>query len=123
MESKFANATSTGNGNLAVSTTIDQEKAPYEPASSRTSIAMDAPLTSSDDSEKQEVGNSDIMRKRTASISKTPVAGADAREPSSQNDDEYPSGMKLACIVLAIILSIFLASLDMVQSPFFIFNP
>lgn len=32
-------------------------------------------------------------------------------------DDEYPSGIKLVAIVVALILAIFLASLDMVGFP------
>lgn len=44
-----------------------------------------------------------------------PISSYQSKSIEDKEDvDEYPSGTKLAFIVLALILSIFLASLDMV---------
>ena len=38
-------------------------------------------------------------------------------EPAAQNADEYPSGTTLIFIVVALVLSVFLSSLDIVGEP------
>jgi len=51
-----------------------------------------------------------------ASISKENKA--EAVEPPAQDASKYPQGTSLAFIVVALVLSIFLASLDMVGDPY-----
>lgn len=51
-----------------------------------------------------------------ASAEVRPVA-LDRESNSLPPEPEYPQGWKLACIVLALMMGIFLASLDMVSLP------
>src|SRR5690348_14625964 len=53
-----------------------------------------------------------------ASASDNNVAPA-AATSSSADEDEYPTGFRLVATILALIFSIFLASLDMVRFSFF----
>lgn len=60
------------------------------------------------DEERGESGNTSIGEEGEAKVV----------EPPAQDANEYPGGATLALIVVAIILSIFLASLDMVDDPY-----
>ena len=53
-----------------------------------------------------------------SSGSQAPDTALDEQPPKFEPQQaEYPTGFKLACIILALILGIFLASLDMVKTP------
>jgi len=57
--------------------------------------------------------------KRDSSSSQNGTSGeSHALESSVDAKPEYPTGWKLACIILALMMGIFLASLDMVNSVF-----
>lgn len=89
------------------SSSLDPEKERRNPMLSDGSTSTRVP--SALEKEKEEMGN--------ASISKDDEAKAEAVEPPVQDASEYPQGTSLAFIVVALVLSIFLASLDMVADP------
>ena len=85
------------------SSSLDPEKEGRNPILSDGSTSTR--VLSVQEEEKEETGN--------ASISKDD----EAVEPPAQDASEYPQGTSLAFIVVALVLSIFLASLDMVGDP------
>jgi hypothetical protein len=59
-------------------------------------------------------------KERASNISNTKDEDVLDVEDIIHDDNRYPQGVNLACIVIALILSMFLASLDLVYIPFFL---
>lgn len=57
------------------------------------------------------------LEEETGNASINKDGEAEAVEPPAQDAGEYPLGISLALIIVALVLSIFLASLDMVGDP------
>jgi hypothetical protein len=75
------------------------------------------PLANAGD-EKRDRDKGGSLSSRNATLGDSQAPEGTIKEPlSSPPESDYPTGWKLACIVLALILGIFLASLDMVLPP------